>query len=153
KRVAGFEVLFDLRPHGALGGVGEEHLDDGAALDGFLDVEERLAGDPAVADGAVPTAGFGALADDDLEAVVAEVERLGGALDTVADDRDGFAFQDLARPRHGEFLAGDDFYLRAAKIDDCHSLCLSVLVKDWGRSGCARFSCGAGRPCRSGSVR
>jgi hypothetical protein len=38
----------------ALGGVGHQHLDDGAAPGGLLDVEQGLAGHPAVLDRAVP---------------------------------------------------------------------------------------------------
>ena len=45
-----------MRPDGALGGVGDQHLDDRAAADGLVDVEQGLAGDPAVLDRAVPIA-------------------------------------------------------------------------------------------------
>ncbi len=121
------------RPDGALGGVGHEHLDDGAAPDGFVDFEQGLAGFPAVLDGAVPVALEGAgLADDDVEAVVAQVERLRRALDAVADDGDGFVLEHLAGLGHGEFLPRDDFFLDSAKINSCHN---SMFL-----SGCIRVS-------------
>ena len=125
ERVTGFEIGFDGRPDDALGGVGDEEFDDGAALDGFGHREEGLAGHPAVGDGAVPVAfELWRLADDDLEAVVLHVQRLRRALDAVADDSNGFFFEDLPGFRQREFLAGDDGFFRAAKINECH-VCVS----------------------------
>ena len=105
QRGAGLEIFLHHRPDGALGGVGNEHLDDGALLHGFLDVEQRLAGLPAVGDGAVPVAleRLG-LADDDVEAVVAQVQSLRRALHAVADDGDGLVLEHLAGAGHREFL-------------------------------------------------
>ena len=115
--VARLEVLFDQRPDGALGGVRHQHLDDGAPAHGLVDLEQRLARHPAVFDRAVPVALEGAgLADDDLEAVVAQVQRLGRPLHAVADDGDRLALEHLARLGHRELLAGDDLFLRSAEI-------------------------------------
>ena len=47
----------------------------------------------AVADGEVVVLAAGALADDDVDAAVAEVLGLGVALRAVADDGDGLAFE------------------------------------------------------------
>ena len=129
QRVAGLEIFLHDRPDGALGGVRNEHLDDGALLHRFLDVEQRLAGFPAVGDGAVPVAleRFG-LADDDLEAVVAQVQSLRRALHAVADDGDGLVFEHLAGARHREFLPRDDFFLCSAKINRCHNSIFLVCV-------------------------
>ena len=122
ERVAGLEVLLHHGPDGALGGVRHQHLDDGAAAHGLINLEQGLARHPAVLDRAVPVALESAgLADDDLEAVVAQVERLGRPLHAVADDGDRLALEHLARPGHREFLARDDLFLRSAKIDNCHN--------------------------------
>jgi hypothetical protein len=119
--LAGGEVGLDAREDDLEGAVVDEHHDDGGLLAGFLDVEEGLAGLEAVLGGAVPVAlEAGILADDDVEAVVAHVERLGGALDAVADDGDGFVLEDLLGLLQGEFLAGDDVFLHSAKINRGH---------------------------------
>jgi hypothetical protein len=61
------------------------------------------------------------LADDDIEAVVAEVQRLGRALNAVTDDGDDFVLEHLAGSRHGEFLPCDDLFLHSAEVDHCHT--------------------------------
>ena len=122
ERVAGLEIFLHHRPDGALGGVRNEHLNDGASLHRFLDVEQSLAGLPAVGHGAVPVAfeRLG-LADDDAEAVVAQVQSLRRALHAVADDGDGLVLEHLARPGHRKFFPRDDFFLGSAKINNCHN--------------------------------
>ena len=140
ERLARGEVFFDDGPYGDLPGVGQQVLDDRGALGGLLDVEERFARHPAVGDGLVPALGAFALADDDVEAVVAEVQRLAGALHAVADDGDGLVFEDLEGFFQGEFFAGYDVLFDAAEIDLCH------VFRDFGLlyvlKIILRFSCG-----------
>ena len=82
-------------PRLALGGIGEQVHDDGAAGDGLVDLEEVLAGDPAVLDGILPRLTVLAHADDDVEAVVTEVEALAVALRAVADEGEGVVLEVL----------------------------------------------------------
>ena len=88
-------MLLDGRPHLYLSGIGEQHAEDGALLGGLLNREERLARYPSVGDGLVVGLAF-ALADDDVEAVVAQVACLAGALDAIADDGDDLILQYFA---------------------------------------------------------
>lgn len=81
-----------------LGGVGEQVHDDGALLDGGGDVEEVLAGHPAVLDGLLPRGAVLAHADDDVEAVVAQVEALAVALRAVADEGERVVLEVLLLP-------------------------------------------------------
>ena len=119
--LAGREVFAERGPHGDLACVGEQVLDDRAALGRLLDAEERLPRYPAVGDGPFPTAGALALAYDDVEAVVAQVERLSGALYAVADDGDRLVFEDFACLLQWKLFAGDDGFVYTAEIDLCHS--------------------------------
>ena len=112
-------MLLHRGPDRDLGRVGNQELDDGALLAGLLDFEEVHARDPAVGDGLVIRLAL-ALADDDIESVVFQVQGLSGALDAVADDGDGFVLQDFACFFQGEFLAGHDVLVDTAKIDLCH---------------------------------
>ena len=125
QRVARLQVLFDKGPYCALRRIGHEHLYDGAALHRFFDREKRFSRDPAVALRAVPVLlVFLRLADDNVDAVVLHVERLGRPLHAVADDGDDFLLEDAARLCKREFLPGDDRFLYPAEIDDCHELFL-----------------------------
>ena len=83
ERFAGGEVGLDGGPELHLGSVGEEHADDGGAAGGLFNGEERFSGLPAVCHGFVVRFS-GALAHDDIEAAVAQVAGLAGALYAVA---------------------------------------------------------------------
>ena len=89
------EVLLDGGPHLYLSGIAEQHAEDGATLGGLFDAEERLARHPAVGHSLFEGLAL-ALAHDDVEAVVAQVASLAGALDAVADDGDDLVFQYFA---------------------------------------------------------
>ncbi len=122
------EVGFHAREDVLQGAVVHEHHDDGGLFAGLLDVEEADAGLEAVLLGAGPIAlEAGILADDDLNAVVAHVERLGGALDAVADDGDDLVLEDLLGLLQGEFGTGDDVFLRSAKINLGHNSMLLLV--------------------------
>ena len=68
----------------------------------------------------VPARGAFALAHDDPESVVAQVERLSGALHAVADDGDGLVLECFERFFQRKFLAGYDVLFDAAAIELCH---------------------------------
>ena len=121
ERLARREVLFDGGPYGDLTRVGQQVLDDRRALGGLFDAEERLARLPAVGDGLLPALAALALAHDDVQAVVPEVERLPRTLHAVADDGDGFVFQDFAGFLQGELLARNNIFFDSAEIDLCHN--------------------------------
>ena len=121
ERLARREVFFDGGPYGDLARVGQQVLDDRCALGGLFDAEERLARLPAVGDGLLPALAALALADDDVQAVVPEVERLPRTLHAVADDGDGFVFQDFAGLLQGELLARNNIFFDSAEIDLCHN--------------------------------
>ena len=88
-----------------------------------------LPGHPAVGDGAIPVAlELARLADDHMESVVFHIQRLGRALDAVADDSDDLVFEDAAGFGQGEFLAGDNAFFYASKINDCHDSCSPLLI-------------------------
>ena len=70
------ELGLDGGPGLRLGGVREEVHDDGSAGDGIIHLEEVGAGDPAILNGLPPRLAVLADTDDDVEAVVAEVETL-----------------------------------------------------------------------------
>lgn len=89
------ELGLDVGPRLGLSGVTEEVHDDGAARDGLVDLEEVLAGDPAVLDGVLPRLAILTDTDDDVEAVVAEVEALAVALRAVADEGEGVVLEVL----------------------------------------------------------
>src|SRR5262249_31786872 len=119
-----FEVLLHNGPDRSLSGIRHQHLDDRSALDRFFDFKEGLAWLPAVFERSIPVAlELAGLADNDVEPVVAQVERLGWALDTIPNDGDDFVFEDLARFGHGKLFARDDLFFHAAKINQCHNLC------------------------------
>lgn len=80
------ELRLDGGPGLRLGGVGEQVHDDGAAGDGLIDIEEVLAGDPAILLSILPRLAVLSDTDDDVQAVVAKVETLTVALRTVANE-------------------------------------------------------------------
>lgn len=76
-----------------LGGIGKEVHDDGTAGDGLIDIEEVLAGNPAILDGVLPGLAVLADTDDDVKAVVTEVETLAMTLRAVADESESVVLE------------------------------------------------------------
>jgi hypothetical protein len=76
----------DLGPRLALRRVAEQVHDDGALVDGLLDLKQVLSRDPAVLDGVLPRLAILADADDDVETIVAQVKTLAVALRAVANE-------------------------------------------------------------------
>ncbi len=110
QHVAFLQIRLDVLPINiALEFVGQQNVDDIGLLGGFLGAHRF----EAVADRQLVILAAGPLADDDVTAAVAEVLRLGVALGTVAEDGDGFAFEDgkigvvvvINLGGHGEQLA------------------------------------------------
>ena len=78
-----------------LGGVTEEVHDNGSLLDSLVDLEEVYAGLPAVLDGLLPGSTIFPDTDNDVQAVVAEVEALAVTLGAVADEGEGVVLEVL----------------------------------------------------------
>lgn len=89
------ELGLDLGPGLGLGGVGEQVHDNGRLANGLVNVEQVLAGDPAILLGVLPRGTALSYTDDDVEAVVAEVETLAVALGAVADEGKGVVLEVL----------------------------------------------------------
>ena len=89
------QLGLDSGPSLGLGGVAEQVHDDGAAGDGLIDLEEVLAGDPAVLLGILPGLAVLPHADDDVQAIVAQVQALAVTLRAVADEGEGVVLEVL----------------------------------------------------------
>ncbi len=76
-----------------LGSVGKQIHDDGTAGDGLIDIKQVLAGNPAVLLGILPRLAALAHADDDVEAVIPQVEALAVALGAVANEGEGVVLE------------------------------------------------------------
>src|SRR5580765_8858749 len=98
-------------PNGPLRSIGDEQNNDGSAPDSFINVEECFSRHPAIFESAV----LGALTDDDIETVIAQVQRLCVALNAIADDSNGFILESLTRFGHGKLLARDNVFLRSSE--------------------------------------
>ena len=87
------ELRLDGRPRLTLCGVTEQVHDNRALADGLVDLEKVLAWDPAVLLGVLPGLSVLSHTDDDIEAVVAEVETLTVALGAVANECESVIFE------------------------------------------------------------
>ena len=89
------DLGLDSGPGLALGGVTEEVHDDGTLGDGLVDLEQVLAGNPAVLYSILPRLTVLSDTDDDVQTVVAEVETLAVTLRAVADEGKGVVLEVL----------------------------------------------------------
>ena len=89
------ELGLDGRPSLRLGSIGEKAHDDGTTRDGLVNVEQVLAGNPAILLSILP--GLSVLSDtnDDVEAVVTEVKTLTVTLGSVADEGESVVLEVL----------------------------------------------------------
>lgn len=87
------EEGLDLGPGLGLGSIGEKVHDDGTLVNGGLDIEQVLSGNPAVLDGLLPGSTILTDTNDDIEAVVTEVETLTVTLGAVADEGKGVVLE------------------------------------------------------------
>ena len=85
----------EVRPGLLLGGVTEKVHDDGSLLHSLVDLEEVDTGLPAVLDGLLPRSAVFPDTDNDVQAVVAEVETLAVTLGAVADEGHGVVLEVL----------------------------------------------------------
>ena len=85
----------DVRPGLGLGGLTEQVHDDGTLLDSLVNLEKVDAGLPAILDGLRPALAVFSDTNDDVEAVVAEVEALAVTLGAVADEGEGVVLEVL----------------------------------------------------------
>ena len=76
-----------------LGSIGEEVHDNGGLANGFIYIEQVLAGHPAILLGLLPRSAVLPYTDNDVKAVVAEVETLAVALGAVADEGEGVVLE------------------------------------------------------------
>lgn len=82
-----------MRPGLGLSGIREQVHDDGTLGDGLVDLEEVLAGNPAVLNGILPRLAILADTNDDVDAVVTEVETLAVTLRAVADESESVVLE------------------------------------------------------------
>lgn len=80
------QLRLDVRPGLGLCGIGEKVHDDRALADSLIDVEKVLALDPAVLLSLLPRLSALPYTDNDVEAIVAEVETLAVTLRAIADE-------------------------------------------------------------------
>jgi hypothetical protein len=104
--------------------VGKQVLEDRSPLGRLFKGEKSFAGDEAVFNGLLPGRAAFALADDDPDAIVAQVECLPRSLNAVAENRHDFILQHFLRPTQGKFLGGHHIFPHPAEIDFCHVLLL-----------------------------
>lgn len=93
KSYLALQLGLDLGPCLGLGGIGEQVHDNGGLANGLVDIEQVLAGDPAILLGVLPRGTALSYTDDDVQAVVAEVKTLAVALGAVADEGEGVVLE------------------------------------------------------------
>jgi len=113
-------VLFHGRPYGDLSGVRQQVLNNGRLFAGFFDFEQRLSRNPAVGNGFVPRLRIFTLADDHVESVIFQIQRLSGALNAVSDHCDGFVLQHFERFAQGELFTCGHVLHNSPEIHFCH---------------------------------
>jgi hypothetical protein len=87
------EERLNLGPGLRLGSIGEKVHDDGTLVNGSLDIEQVLSGNPSILDGLLPGSTILTDTNDDIEAVVTEVETLTVTLGAVADKGEGVVLE------------------------------------------------------------
>jgi hypothetical protein len=68
----------------------KEIHDDCALLDGFLDLEEVLSGDPAILDGLIPRSSVLANTDNDVHSIITKIQSL--AMSSISINRDEISY-------------------------------------------------------------
>jgi len=109
-------MFFYSGPQLDLSGVAEQVADDGAFLEGFFDVEQRLAGNESILYGFIPGFGIFPLSYDDIDTIIFLIQRLTRPLDAIADDGYHFIFQYLLCFGEWEFVPGYYIFFHAAEI-------------------------------------
>ena len=116
------ELGLDGGPSLRLGSVGEKVHDNGTAANGLVDIEQVLAGNPAILLSVLP--GLSVLSDtnNDVEAVVTEVKTLAVTLRTVTNEGQSVVLEVLK-----ELLLGPVGTLCGVRVSMC-----SIGPKGWG---------------------
>ena len=91
------ELGLDGGPGLGLSGVGEKVHDNGRLGNGLVDVEQVLAGNPAIRLSFLPRSTVLPYTDDDVEAIVAHVETLAVTLGAVANHGHGVVLEVLKK--------------------------------------------------------
>jgi len=84
-----------VRPCLGLRSVGKQVHDDGSLVDSLVNVEEVLAGNPAILLGLLPAGTALSNTDNDVQAVVAKVETLTVTLGAISDQSEGVVLEVL----------------------------------------------------------
>lgn len=87
------EQWLDTRPCLALRSITKQIHDDGALLDGLVDVKQVLAWHPAILLRLLPASTVFSHANNDIEAVVTEVQALTMTLRSVSNERKGVVLE------------------------------------------------------------
>lgn len=111
------EEGLDSGPSLRLGGIGEEVHDDGTLLNGGVDIEQVLAGDPAVLDGLLPRSTILTDTDDDVQALVTQVKTLTVTLGTVTDESKGIVLEELVELLTGPIGTLVDILLDTGEVN------------------------------------
>ena len=116
------ELGLDGGPSLRLGSVGEKVHDNGTAANGLVDIEQVLAGNPAILLSVLP--GLSVLSDtnNDVESVVTEVKTLTVTLRTVTNEGQSIVLEVLK-----ELLLGPVGTLCSVRVSMC-----SIGPKGWG---------------------
>lgn len=85
KGLAFGQERLDVGPGGRLGSVRQQVHDNGTLLDGFVDREQVLTWDPSIFDGGLPGGTVLSDTDDDVQAVISQVQTLAVTLGTVTN--------------------------------------------------------------------
>src|SRR5262249_3279264 len=127
---------FQRRPVILLASVGEQILDDGPLLGRLVQRKQRLAIDPAVLLGEIPTAAGVAQADNDMDAVILHIERLPAPLNAVPQDRDRFLAENGLEPLRRIIRALNHGFGSVANLNLPHEEPLSTTKDTKGHKGC-----------------
>lgn len=84
-------------PCRALCGVAQEIHDDGALLDGLVDIEQVCAGDPTILLRLFPACAVFPDTNNHVESIVAQVQTLTMTLRAVTDESEGVIFEVFLR--------------------------------------------------------
>lgn len=87
------DLRLDVGPSLGLSSITEQVHDDGALGDGLVDLKQVLAGDPAILDSILPGLALLPHANNDIQAVVTQVEALAVTLGAVADQSEGVVLE------------------------------------------------------------
>lgn len=104
-----------------LSSIAQQVHDDGAAFNRLLDLKEVFTGNPAILDSLFPRSAVLAHTNDNVEAVVAEVQALAVALGAVPDESESLVFEEFLELVKSTFLYSHIAMKKAAAAAVLHS--------------------------------